>query len=137
MGALGYEQAFRYYKAKLRNVQWSVCAETPEGELVISCWQHRLKMPESNGKWVYTDYLSRWSGSGNNELAEKLASAYKTEQPIKLIIARPKNSDEVEKVENGIDGSTIKKSFFVRPEVTGKVITFDGENFVIEFQKLV
>lgn len=135
MGKLGYEQAFRRYKAKLRNVQWSVCAETPEGELVISCWQHRLKMPERNGKWVYTDHLSRWSGSGNRELSEKLAIAYKVQQPIKLIIAVPKDGDEEKKVEDGVDGSTIKKDFFVRPEVTGKLVTFDGENFVIEFQK--
>ncbi|MEC9411353.1 MAG: hypothetical protein VX829_01600 [Pseudomonadota bacterium] len=137
MGALGYEQAFRRYKAKLKNVNWSVCAETPEGELVISCWQHRLKMPERNGKWVYTDYLSRWSGNGNSELAEKLVKAFRDTQPIKLIIAVPKNGDEIKKVESGIDGSKIKKDFFVRPEVMGQIIEFDGENFVIEFQKSV
>lgn len=137
MGALSYEQAFRSYKAKLKNVQWSVGAETPQGELVISCWQHRLKTPNRDGVWVYKDYLSRWSGSGNSELAEKLASAYKTEQPIKLIIAMPKNGDEIAKVEDGVDGSSIKKNFYVPPEMTGKIIEFNGENFVIRFQKTV
>lgn len=51
-------------------------------------------------------------GSGNSELAEKLIKAFQEEQPIKLIIAVPKNNEEVDKVEKGIDGGKIKKDFF-------------------------
>ena len=135
MATLGYEQAFRRYKAKLKNVQWSVCAETPEGELVISCWQHRLDVIKGEGKWQYKDYLSRWSGSGNRELAYKLKIAFETNQPIKLIKAVARNDEERKKVEAGVDGSQIKKDFYVQDNVTGYLILFDGENFVIEFQK--
>lgn len=53
MGALAYEEAFKRYKTKLKNRQWSVCAETTEGELVISCWQNQLNVVKAEGKWQY------------------------------------------------------------------------------------
>lgn len=86
-----------------------------------------------DGVMTYSDRLSRWSGAGNRELGGKLPTAFKNQQGIKLVIAVAEGKEEENKVENGNDGSKIKKHFFVKPEALGKITKFDGENFVIEF----
>ena len=43
MSTLQISEAFKRYGARLKNVQWSVSAWTPDGELVVSLWAHHYQ----------------------------------------------------------------------------------------------
>jgi hypothetical protein len=38
-------------------------------------------------------------------------------------------------VDSGADASKIKKTFHVRPDLVGRVSSFDGDNFIVEFRR--
>jgi hypothetical protein len=82
-----FTEAFRRYNAKLKNINWSVCAEDPDGELVVSLWQHHFSKAVGNTIRCI-DRASRWSGPGNNEFRKALDKAKETDQVIRVIIAR-------------------------------------------------
>jgi hypothetical protein len=130
MKKLGYEEAFARFGARLKNVRWSVCAEAPDGSLVVSLWEHRFE--NMNGKTVrYVDDLSRWEGHGNRELRMRLLSAYASRQIIRPVIAK---AESTQAVESGSDASQVNKSFSVREDWTGRVVELDEPRFVIEFK---
>lgn len=99
--------------------------------MVASLWFHRLKAED--GQLVYRDYLGRWSGHGNRLFAEHLRIALADQRPVRLVIAR---TDDVAMIESGIDGSKARKTFRARPEWVGRVTEFDGDRFVITFDKM-
>jgi len=128
--SLSLTSAFARYGAKLANPQWAVSAINSDGELVVSCWKHYLK--GGNGKLIYKDSLSRWAGNaaGNNLLREHLTKAISDNLPVWLVIAR---TDATDIVDSGQDASQAAKTFGVREDLVGKVVTFDGDHFEIEF----
>ncbi len=126
MADLGFAEAFAKYGAKLKNVNWSVCAESPDGSLVVSLWSHHFKKG-----MVYRDTTACWSGAGKNEFVKYLDAAYKTKQKVRLVIA---TTTHPELVESGADASKIPKTFTVREDLVGRVVEFDGERFAIEFE---
>jgi hypothetical protein len=130
MPSLKLTTAFNRYGAKLANPQWAVSAVNDKGELVVSCWSHYLKA--GGGKLVYTDYLSRWSGNtaGNNLFRKHLEEAIAADMPIRLVKA---TTSDPELVDSGGDASEGKNTFSVREDVVGRVTSFDGDNFTIEF----
>ena len=131
MSTLGFAESFAKYGAKLRNVNWSVCAETPDGFLVVSFWSHHFKKAP-DGTLVCEDTAARWSGPGRNEFCERFAKAFATKQPIRVIIA---TTSEPERVDAGEDASKLPKSFTVRKDLVGEVAKFDGENFEVRFKR--
>lgn len=131
MPSLGYAEAFAKYGAKLKNVQWSVCAETPDGALVVSLWSHHFEKPK-DGWIVSRGSASRWSGPGNAEFRECVAKAFKTKQPIRVVITHTKHTAEVEA---GADASTLPKDFSVREDWIGEVLEFDGNNYAFRFRR--
>ena len=52
--------------------------------------------------------------------------------PIRLVVAK---TAEMDHVDAGKDASAIPKTFSVRPELRGRLVTFDGDNFVIDFKR--
>ena len=131
MSDIGFAEAFGRYKAKLTNVQWSVCAVNDDGELVVSLWEHHRDKNHKD-KLVFTDSFDRWSGPGNNEFRTNISNAFRTNQPVRLIIVATKDTDTVQ---NGSDASVVKKSFRVRPELIGKVTEINDGNYSICFMK--
>lgn len=129
LSKLNFTTAFARYGAVLKNAQWAVSAIAND-QLVISCWAQYLKA--ESGCLVYRDRLSRWSGPGNNLLKSHLDIAAGESLPIRLVIARSENP---EAIDSGEDASKVKKSFSVRPELVGRLVEFDGDEFVIEFRK--
>lgn len=127
---MGITAEFSRLGARLVNHQWAVSALTPT-EMVASLWFHRLKAED--GQLVYRDYLGRWSGHGNRLFAEHLRIALADQRPVRLVIAR---TDDVELIESGVDGSKARKTFRARPEWVGRVKEFDGDRFVIAFDKV-
>lgn len=131
MASLGIKEAFSQYKASLKNVQWSVSAWAPDKSLVVSLWEHhrRKSLP---GTLEFAGSVKRWQGHGNREFRENVAMAFQSKALVRLVIVR---TDEVERVEAGEDGGKIKKDFFVREDLVGKVIEWDGENYAFQFIK--
>ena len=126
---MGITAEFARLGARLVNQQWAVSALTPT-EMVASLWFHRLK--SEDGQLVYRDYLGRWSGHGNRLFGEHLQVALADQRPVRLVIAR---TEDVDLIESGIDGSKVRKTFRARPEWVGRVTEFDGDRFVIAFDK--
>lgn len=131
MARLGLKDAFARYGATLVNVQWSVSAWAPDGSLVVSLWAHHSR-PGPNRTLEFADRLSRWSGPGNAEFRRNVERAHREQTDVRLVIAR---TEEVGHVEGGHDASKVKKEFVVRDDVIGKVVDFDGENYVYRFEK--
>lgn len=128
---MGISAEFAKFGATLNNVQWSVSAYNKKGELVLSLWQHFFGKAVA-GKICYEDKVSRWSGAGNNEFRRNLEQAYASQQVIRAVIARTSNQAGVI---SGQDASQFKNSFAARPEWIGKVLLWDGDRFILEFEK--
>lgn len=131
MPSLAFAKAFAAYGAKLRNVQWSVCAEAPDGSLVVSLWQHHFEPPK-NGEVVCRDSFARWSGPGNKEFRERVTKAFAANQPVRVVIA---HSDDVSSIQEGNDASTTRKSFSIREDWHGRVLSIDGDNYAFVFTR--
>jgi hypothetical protein len=126
---MGIADCFAKYGATLKNVNWSVSAENSQGELVVSLWQQFFK--GQSGVMKYTDRVSRWSGHGNIEFSKRIAKAYDTNQPVRVVIAR---ADDEEAIRKGQDASKVKKKFHIKKDWLGKVTVWDGDQFEIEFR---
>jgi len=129
MATLGINEAFGRYGAKLHNAQWSVSAWTPDGSLVVSLWEHHHR-PSAKGTMEFAAKASRWPGPGNAEFRRNISKAFETSADVRLVIVR---TTEKERVEAGEDGSTIPKDFFLREDLVGRVIEWDGENYAFRF----
>ena len=132
MASLNLTTAFNRYGAKLVNPQWAVSAISDKGELVVSCWSHYLS--SGSGKLTYADRLSRWPGNalGNNLMRQHLEEAVANDLKTRLVKA---TTSDQQLVDSGGDASGAKNTFSVREDLVGKVTSFDGDEFVIEFVK--
>lgn len=131
MSALGIKDAFAAYGARLRNVQWSVSAWTSDGALVVSLWDHHRRKG-APGTLEFAASASRWAGPGNSEFRENVARAFESSADVRLVIVR---TDEIAHIEAGGGGSKVKKEFFVREDLIGKVIEWDGEHYAFRFTR--
>jgi hypothetical protein len=131
MATLGINEAFAQYDAKLNNGQWSVSAWAPDGSLVVSLWEHHYRK-SAPGTMEFAAKASRWTGHGNTEFRKNVARAFETSAVVRLVIVR---TTETTRVEAGEDGSTIPKDFFLRDDLVGKVVEWDGENYAFRFVK--
>jgi hypothetical protein len=87
MADLGLVQAFARYGAKLKNPQWSVCALAPNGDLVVSLWEHHRRKGNP-GTLEFSDTVNRWSGPGNNEFRAALKDALESGRSLRLVMAQ-------------------------------------------------
>lgn len=122
-------EAFAQYGAKLKNPMWSVCAQAPDGALVVSLWEHHFLKPQG-GRVLCRDRLDRWSGAGNQELRAQLSKALRSAQPLRAVIA---HTPAPELVDAGHDASKVPKTYSVRPDWIGRVCRIEGEQYEIEF----
>ena len=136
MAELNYTEAFRQYGAKLHNPGWSVSAITPKGELVVSLWQNLILKGAEPGTLVYRDVLSGWRGNplGRAEYVAHLKDAFARKWPVRLVMARPKQSADEALVGNVPDESYIEKVFSVRPDLIGTLTEFDGDRLLFVFR---
>lgn len=128
-----FTECFAAYGAKLPNAQWAVSAIAADGALVLSCWSLYFSRPDRD-TLRYSDCLSRWAGNeaGNNALRRHLECARESNLPVRLVIATPVDRAVVD---SGRDASATKKTFHTKPEVTGHLVHFDGDAFVIDFKR--
>jgi hypothetical protein len=126
MKVSGIAKAFEHHGAMLSNVMYSVSARTPDA-VVLSLWQHRFRGS------LYVDCLSRWSGTGNTHFAEHLRQAVEESLPVRIVIAVAADPDALER---GQDVTTMKKTYWVRDDVVGRVVLFDGDAFHIQLERV-
>lgn len=134
MAELKFTEAFAKYGAKLANPMWAFSAMAADGSLVISCWQHKFSMPEK-GVLRYSDQLSRWKAEnhlGKNLLTSHITQAYEQKLPVRLVIA---TTSESARVDAGEDASNLPKTFHLKEDFVGQVVSFDGDAYVIDFRK--
>lgn len=133
MANLGFVEAFAKFGAKPINPMWAVSAIAVDGALVISCWSHYCK-PGGKGVLLYGDYLSRWGGNelGCKLLKTHLEQAVAGSLPVRMVVA---TTSQTEAVDHGYNASKVKKTFHIREEFVGRVLSFDGDNYVIEFRR--
>ncbi len=131
MPRLGIKQAFARYGATLRNVQWSVSAWAPDGSLVVSLWAHHYRRGTA-GTAEYAATTDSWDGPGKNEFRENVERAFREQVPVRLVVV---STSETGHVEAGKDASQVHKDFHVRPDLIGRVLAFDGSNYVFSFAK--
>ncbi|MBX7133931.1 MAG: hypothetical protein K1X67_14760 [Fimbriimonadaceae bacterium] len=131
MGSTGIAAAFAHYGAVLRNVQWSVSAWTPAGELVVSLWDHHYRKGAS-GTMEFADSFDRWSGAGNNEFRANVSRALAEGSRVRLVLVKTRH---ISHVERGEDASKIDKDFFVRDDLIGEVAEIAGSDYVFRFRK--
>lgn len=134
MESLGFVEAFAKFGAKPDNRMWAVSAIASDGALVVSCWAHYFKSG-GPGVSLYRDRLSRWDGNslGNDLCKRHLTRALREQLPVRMVVATAQDPNSVDK---GTDASKVRKTFHVRHDAVGKVIAFDGDNYVIEFKRL-
>ena len=64
-------------------------------------------------------------------LREHLLLAKAGSLPIRLVVATALNTLAVDQ---GWDASKISKTFHIKPELTGRLTSFDGDEFVIDYR---
>lgn len=135
MAVTNYTEAFGKFGATLANPNWAVSAKAPDDSIVISCWLHRLRRVPDTKSYRYTDQLSRFRGnaSGTNLLRDHLLEAQTKGTAFRLIVARVLDESDVERIERGEGADKIKKTFAAKPEFTGHLESFDGDEFQIIF----
>jgi hypothetical protein len=131
MSRLTLTEAFARYGAVLRNVQWSVSAWNPSGELVVSLWAHHYRKGPS-GTAEYADRVDRWTGPGNSEFRKNIAQAFAAGSDVRLILV---STPESYRVQTGENASQLPKDFAAREDLVGKVVLFDSDNYVIRFTR--
>ena len=127
-----FVESFRAFNAELANPQWAYSAKAADGSLVLSCWAHRLKL--QGGVLRYEDYLSRWNvnAPGKNLLIAHLREGLEKQLPVRLVVA---TAEDPTVIDRGETATGMRNTFHPKPEVVGRVVLFDEENFAVEFRK--
>ena len=127
-------EAFLKFKAKQKNVNWSVSSFNVENELVLSLWKQYFTSTESNGDktQTYIDRASRWRGNGNTEFIANMDLAKQKKSIVRAIIA---NTNHPKIVDSGGDASKLINTFNPKLDWIGEIKVWDGDNFEIEFSR--
>jgi hypothetical protein len=122
---LSLVDAFRAFGAKPNSRLRCASAMAEDGSVVLNCTYAHFGHP-ARGVLRYEDRLSRETANAEDSkrLGEHLTLARDGELPIRMVVtSRPE--------ENG----TGPRSFYVRPDLTGKVVKFDGDHFIVDFTR--
>ena len=123
--------AFATFDAKPVNTRWACSDIAGDGALVFSLWSIFFK-PSSESPRRYVDRLSRWTRNpyGRRLAHEHLTLAFSKKRRVRLVMAFPKNPDAVKAGAAATGGNT----WSVRKDLVGKITSFNGDRFVIDFK---
>jgi len=82
----------------------------------------------------YTDRLSRWKGNarGNKLLETHLQKGVADKLSVRLVIASTDRQDIIDRGENA---SQANNDFHARQDRVGSIVSFDGDEFIIDFHR--
>ena len=131
MNEVNLAEAFFRYNVK--PVSHARSAMTSDGELVLSCSYGQFQRG-APGVLKYEEDLSGEDGLAATTLRAHLADAIREGLQIRLIVAIPV------KMAPTLDSSHVppkppRTSFHPRKDLVGRVMSFDGQRFVLEFRK--
>src|SRR5258708_12699967 len=129
MKKLTFTGAFASYGAVPKNARWSCSAIAKDGALVFSGWKHLLHR-YIDGHYLYKDELSRWglTSPGARLLSDHLTQALENDLSLKLVLATAHDPNDILPHK---DASKVQKTFSLRDDLVGRVVSFDGDSFVI------
>jgi hypothetical protein len=122
-------EAFATYK--VRPTRRGRSAMTQEGGLVISCWYAGFKKKQAD-VLRYEEDLSGQTTEIATALRAHLAEALSKECEVRVIVAA------VETLTPKTEPAVIpppRTTYYAREDLLGRVSSFDGERFVIEFRR--
>ena len=122
---LTLRDAFARFDATPSNRLRGLSALAGDGALVLNCSLAYFARP-SRGVLRYEDSLSRQSpGNSDTELlGQHLTLAHAGALPVRMVVSsRPP------------DGDSRRPSCHVRPDLVGKVASFDGDHFIVDFTR--
>src|ERR1700716_31069 len=120
---LSLVDAFRAFGAKPNSRLKCASAMAADGAMVLNCSYAQFGHP-ARGVLRYEDRLSREPANPeeSRRLSEHLTLARDGELPIRMVVtSRTEESGP--------------RSFYVRPDLTGKVVKFDGDHVIIDFTR--
>jgi hypothetical protein len=124
--------AFARYKVKSSTRARS--ALTADRALVLSCFYNRFHRAEV-GVLRYEEDLAADTGSIATLLRTHLAEALKSELDVKVIIAMATERASPKEADPQGPTRSPRMSFHPRTDLIGRVTSFDGNRFVVEFRK--
>jgi hypothetical protein len=118
--------AFGRFGAKPESRLGSLSAMAADGAMVLNCLPAHFGHP-ARGVLRYETRLSAAQAESKvvTTLSEHRARARDSSLPVRMVVAFPRR----EKAGKGGGGH------HVRPDLTGKVVEFDGDHFVIDFTR--
>jgi hypothetical protein len=123
MQNISLEVAYARYGAQVTSKQRNLSALAKDGSLILSCPADRFSRP-GVGILRYTAQLSQEAG------VSKLVDTLRTH----IQAAHAENTD-VHPVMITPPKGTMSRVVHVRPDLTGKVVEFDGDTFVVDFTR--
>jgi hypothetical protein len=117
--------AFGKFGAQPSNRLRGLSAMAADGALVLNCQQAYFTHP-SRGVLRYEDRLSRESAESKDAqlLGQHLTLARDGELPVRMVVTSLEEK-----------AGKSSRRCHVRTDLTGKVVTFDGDRFVIDFTR--
>jgi len=116
--------AFGRFGARPGNKQGTLSAIADDGAMVLNCEQARFRHPE-RGVLRYENRLSSdpLVSKGAELLGQHLALARDGALPVRMVVTF------------FVDGKSGARAHHVRPDLIGRVVTFDGDHFVVDFER--
>jgi hypothetical protein len=117
--------AFGKFGARPSNRLRGLSAMAADGAMVLNCQQAYFAHP-SRGVLRYEDRLSRESADSRDAqlLGQHLVLARDGALPVRMVVTT---------LVEGKSGSS--RQCHIRPDLIGKVVTFDGDLFIIDFAR--
>lgn len=122
-------EAFASYK--VRPSRRGRSAMTLDGGLVISCWYARFKKSQAD-VLKYEEDLSGQTGEIATALRAHLAEALSNESEVRVVVAV--ETTLIPKADSAAPAPA-RTTYYARKDLIGKVCSFDGERFVVEFRR--
>jgi hypothetical protein len=128
-------EAFAEYGAILGNHINEYSAIAKDGSVVIGCWERRIKRT-APGVWRYEvrDVL-QWAAHGRNVLMEHLKYASSQSKPLRIVVVVPSGEIGEKIYDESVSGRNIPKSYHVRKDFVGQVVSLDENHFILDFKR--
>jgi hypothetical protein len=129
MGNLNLVEAFATFGGKPTSRLHSVSAISSDGtELILACSAARFAHP-SRGVLRYEDKLTRDAErpAETQMLGEHLTRARDGNLPVRMIVV----------TETTDANGKVSRAIHVRPDLVGKIVNFDGDQFSVDFVRSV
>src|ERR1700760_1465414 len=123
---LSLVDAFGRFGAKPANRLRGQSAIAADGALVLSCSYSKFGHP-AQGVLRYEGTLTKEAEDAaiNSLLGQHLTQARDGNLPVRLVVM----TSTTDPVKN-----KVSRSFHVRPDLVGKLVSFDGEGYVVDFK---